>query len=151
MRTLVRCADKRSFPVVVAAVAFAATLSMSAPFATLLVAAVLMAPRRWVAISLWSSLGAALDAFIHWYNAARIKISLGARSPREHRESLGIAGNRCLTSPISWPHLHWVKVRSARTLWRCCCSEESTFALVATSAADPQCSASCDRGWQKTR
>jgi uncharacterized membrane protein YdjX (TVP38/TMEM64 family) len=62
MRTLVRCADTRSFPVVVAAVAFAATLSMSVPFATLLVAAVLMAPRRWFAISLWSSLGAALGA-----------------------------------------------------------------------------------------
>ena len=62
IRTLVRRADTRSFPVVVAAVAFAATLSMSVPFATLLVTAVLMAPRRWVAISLWSSLGAALGA-----------------------------------------------------------------------------------------
>ena len=62
IRTLVRRADTRSFPVVVAAVAFAATLTMSVPFATLLVTAVLMAPRRWVAISLWSSLGAALGA-----------------------------------------------------------------------------------------
>lgn len=62
MRTLVRRADTRAFPMVVAAVAMAATLSMSVPFATLLVAAVLMSPRRWVAIALWSSFGAALGA-----------------------------------------------------------------------------------------
>ena len=34
---------------------------------------------------------AALDAYIRWYNDARIKISLGFRSPLEHRRSLGIA------------------------------------------------------------
>ena len=34
---------------------------------------------------------AALDAYIRWYNEARIKVSLGARSPIEHRRSLGIA------------------------------------------------------------
>lgn len=34
---------------------------------------------------------ASLDAYIRWYNEARIKISLGARSPIEHRKSLGIA------------------------------------------------------------
>lgn len=34
---------------------------------------------------------AALDAYIRWYNDARIKISLGFRSPVEHRRSLGIA------------------------------------------------------------
>lgn len=34
---------------------------------------------------------ACLDAYIRWYNEARIKISLGARSPIEHRRSLGIA------------------------------------------------------------
>ena len=34
---------------------------------------------------------AALDAYIRWYNDARIKISLGFRSPIEHRRSLGIA------------------------------------------------------------
>ena len=34
---------------------------------------------------------AALDAYIHWYNEARIKISLCFRSPVEHRRSLGIA------------------------------------------------------------
>jgi transposase InsO family protein len=34
---------------------------------------------------------AALDAYMHWYNEARIKISLGSRSPVEHRRNLGIA------------------------------------------------------------
>jgi transposase InsO family protein len=34
---------------------------------------------------------AALDAYIRWYNDVRIKISLGFRSPVEHRRSLGIA------------------------------------------------------------
>ncbi len=62
MRTLLRRADSRAFPVVVGAVALAATLSMSVPFATLLVAAVLMARRRWVSIAVWASLGAALGA-----------------------------------------------------------------------------------------
>lgn len=62
MRTLLRRADSRAFPVVVGAVAIAATLSMSVPFATLLVAAVLMARRRWGAIAVWASLGAALGA-----------------------------------------------------------------------------------------
>jgi membrane protein YqaA with SNARE-associated domain len=47
---------------VVGAVALAATLSMSVPFATLLVAAVLMARHRWGAIAVGASLGAALGA-----------------------------------------------------------------------------------------
>jgi transposase InsO family protein len=34
---------------------------------------------------------AALDAYIRWYNDARIKRSLGFRSPAEHRRSLGLA------------------------------------------------------------
>ena len=34
---------------------------------------------------------AALDAYIRWYNDARIKISFGFRSPVEQRRSLGIA------------------------------------------------------------
>ncbi|WP_290867364.1 IS3 family transposase [Aquabacterium sp.] len=34
---------------------------------------------------------ACLDTYIRWYNEARIKVSLGARSPVEHRQSLGIA------------------------------------------------------------
>ena len=34
---------------------------------------------------------AELDAYIRWYNEARIKISLGSMSPMEHRKSLGFA------------------------------------------------------------
>lgn len=34
---------------------------------------------------------AELDAYIRWYNEKRIKVSLGALSPVEYRESLGIA------------------------------------------------------------
>lgn len=34
---------------------------------------------------------ACLGAYIRWYNEARIKVSLGARSPIDHRRSLGIA------------------------------------------------------------
>jgi putative transposase len=34
---------------------------------------------------------AALDAYIRWYNEARIKLSLGSRSPVEHRSELEIA------------------------------------------------------------
>jgi len=33
----------------------------------------------------------ALDSYIRWYNEKRIKISLGFRSPIEHRRSLGLA------------------------------------------------------------
>ena len=62
MRTLLRRADSRVFPVIVGAVAVAATLSMSVPFATLLVTAVLMARRRWGEIAVWASLGAAVGA-----------------------------------------------------------------------------------------
>ena len=34
---------------------------------------------------------AAVDAYIRWYNEARIKSSLGFRSPAQHRRRLGIA------------------------------------------------------------
>ena len=34
---------------------------------------------------------AAVDTYIRWYNEARIKVSLGSRSPIEHRGNLGIA------------------------------------------------------------
>ena len=33
-----------------------------------------------------------LDAYIHWYNEDRVKISLGGMSPIEYRRSLGLAG-----------------------------------------------------------
>ncbi len=32
-----------------------------------------------------------VDSYIRWYNEKRIKVSLGALSPIEYRESLGIA------------------------------------------------------------
>ena len=32
-----------------------------------------------------------LDEYLHWYNAERIKMSLGGMSPLQHRRSLGIA------------------------------------------------------------
>ncbi|CAK7262178.1 protein of unknown function (plasmid) [Shinella sp. WSC3-e] len=31
-----------------------------------------------------------MDAYIHWYNEKRIKLSLGALSPIEYRNSLGL-------------------------------------------------------------
>ena len=33
----------------------------------------------------------ALNFYIRWYNEARIKISLGSRSPIEHRRNIGLA------------------------------------------------------------
>jgi putative transposase len=47
-------------------------------------------PRDWLSATI-DELVAALDTYIRWYNEARIKISLGSRSPIEHRRSLGIA------------------------------------------------------------
>jgi membrane protein YqaA with SNARE-associated domain len=64
MHALLRRADSPAFPVVVGAAALAATLSMSVPFATMLVAAVLMARRRWSGIAVGASLGAALGAAV---------------------------------------------------------------------------------------
>lgn len=46
--------------------------------------------RDWLSTSI-EEFVAALDAYIRWYNEARIKISLGSRSPVEHRRELGIA------------------------------------------------------------
>lgn len=46
--------------------------------------------RSWLSTTI-EEFVAALDAYIHWYNEARIKMSLGFRSPTEHRRSLGIA------------------------------------------------------------
>ena len=47
-------------------------------------------PRNWLSTTI-DEFVAAVDAYIRWYNEARIKISLGSRSPIEHRKSLGIA------------------------------------------------------------
>ncbi len=33
----------------------------------------------------------ATASYIHWYNAKRLKVSLGSLSPIEYRESLGLA------------------------------------------------------------
>lgn len=60
MHSQLRRPDTREFPVVVRGISAAATLSMSVPFATLLVAALLMTPRRWRAIAVFASLGAPL-------------------------------------------------------------------------------------------
>lgn len=46
--------------------------------------------REWLSTSL-EEFVAALDAYIRWYNEARIKMSLGFRSPMEHRKQLAIA------------------------------------------------------------
>ena len=46
--------------------------------------------RNWISTTI-EEFVAALDAYIRWYNDARIKISLGFRSPTEYRTSLGIA------------------------------------------------------------
>lgn len=64
LRALTRRADSRAFPLVVAGAALAAELSMSVPFASLLMAAVLLAPRRWVSIATLASLGAAVGALV---------------------------------------------------------------------------------------
>ncbi|MDI4635234.1 VTT domain-containing protein [Pelomonas sp. V22] len=62
LRSLLGRADSRMFPTVVGGIAALATLSMTVPFASLLMAAVLMVPRRWLAVAISSSLGAALGA-----------------------------------------------------------------------------------------
>ena len=46
--------------------------------------------RDWLSTSL-EEFVAAVDAYIRWYNEARIKSSLGFRSPAEHRRRLGLA------------------------------------------------------------
>jgi transposase InsO family protein len=46
--------------------------------------------RDWLSTSV-AEFVAALDAYIRWYNEARVKISLGSCSPVEYRRKLGIA------------------------------------------------------------
>jgi putative transposase len=46
--------------------------------------------RNWLSTTI-EEFVAALDSYIRWYNEARIKISLGSRSPIEHRRNLGLA------------------------------------------------------------
>src|SRR5450830_492229 len=47
-------------------------------------------PRNWQSTSIEQFIQT-LDSYIRWYNEKRIKISLGALSPIEYRESLGFA------------------------------------------------------------
>lgn len=46
--------------------------------------------RSWQATTIEDFVGV-LDAYIRWYNEARIKVSLGSCSPVEHRRNLGLA------------------------------------------------------------
>lgn len=46
--------------------------------------------RDWLATTIDEFI-ADLDAYVRWYNEARIKMSLGSRSPQEHRKALWIA------------------------------------------------------------
>jgi transposase InsO family protein/transposase-like protein len=47
-------------------------------------------PRDWQATSIEQFIEV-VDSYIRWYNAKRIKVSLGSLSPLEYRESLGLA------------------------------------------------------------
>ena len=46
--------------------------------------------RKWLTTTVEEFI-AALDSYIRWYNEVRIKVSLGSRSPIEHRRNLGFA------------------------------------------------------------
>jgi putative transposase len=46
--------------------------------------------RNWLSTTIEEFI-AAVDSYIRWYNEERIKISLGFRSPNEHRRNLGLA------------------------------------------------------------
>lgn len=53
-----------------------------------------MSERAWVYSRDWRTVSTdqfieVVDSYIRWYNEKRIKISLGALSPIEYRESLG--------------------------------------------------------------
>lgn len=47
-------------------------------------------PRDWRATTVDQFIEV-VDSYIRWYNAKRIKVSLGSLSPIEYRQSLGIA------------------------------------------------------------
>jgi membrane protein YqaA with SNARE-associated domain len=64
LRMVLRFAGHPAYPAVVCAAAFGATLSMTLPFATVLVVAVLAAPKRWPAVAVWSSVGTALGGLV---------------------------------------------------------------------------------------
>lgn len=64
LHAVLRAVDRPGYPLVVGAAAFGAALSMTVPFATVLVAAVLAAPGRWRAIAFWSSIGTGLAGLL---------------------------------------------------------------------------------------
>jgi putative transposase len=49
----------------------------------------LVYPRNWQDVAL-DEFMRQIDVYIRWYNERRIKISLGRRSPMEHRQNLGL-------------------------------------------------------------
>jgi len=57
-------------------------------------------PQDWLSTTIDEFI-AALDSYIRWYNEVRIKISLGSRSPTEHRRSLGSRLNQSKISAAS--------------------------------------------------
>ena len=61
---LERNTGRREYPVLVGCAACAATLSMSFPFASLLVPAVLLRRQRWAAIAFFSGVGSALGGLL---------------------------------------------------------------------------------------
>jgi transposase InsO family protein len=46
--------------------------------------------RKWFGVSIAEFMDI-LNRYLHWYNEQRIKMSLGAMSPMEHRRSLNLA------------------------------------------------------------
>lgn len=62
--TLERATGSRRYPFVVGVVAFVSTLSMSVPFASVLVFAVLLRRERWRAITLCSAVGASFGGLL---------------------------------------------------------------------------------------
>jgi hypothetical protein len=71
------------------------------------------------------------DSCIHWYDEARINMSLGFRSPIDHRRNLGPAA---VTSPSFPPHPRSVR----RTLWHSVKSEPGTSRRTTESALRAQ-------------
>lgn len=61
---LERATGSRGYPFVVGIVAFVLTLSMSVPFASVLVFAVLLRRERWRAITLYSALGSSIGGLL---------------------------------------------------------------------------------------
>jgi transposase InsO family protein len=46
--------------------------------------------RSWTGVSI-AQLIDELDSYLRWYNEERIKMSLGGKSPKAYRQSLGLA------------------------------------------------------------